>query len=111
MRKQPVADTGYYTALGSGALDAFAADVTTALDNFRAASRRSGLEVAMRLAEDRAPEVADLALGTLRSLVDDHKAQRAQQAKAKPAHKVAQPCLEVSWHVWSVRHPPAHFAD
>lgn len=36
---------GYYTALGHGALDAFAADVTTVLENFKAAAKRSGLEV------------------------------------------------------------------
>ncbi len=36
---------GYYTALGHGALDAFAADVTMVLENFKAATKRSGLEV------------------------------------------------------------------
>ena len=36
---------GYYTALRHGALDAFAADVTTVLENFKTAAKRSGLEV------------------------------------------------------------------
>lgn len=41
----PYLAAGYYTALGNGALNAFAADVTTVLENFKAAAKRSGLEV------------------------------------------------------------------
>ena len=79
---------GYYTSLGGGALDAFMVDVTTALDNFRAASQRSGLEFAAMLADKRAADVADIALATLLSLTDKHKELHADSTKSKPAHKV-----------------------
>lgn len=59
----------------------FAADVTAVLENFKAASKRSGLEVAARLGERKAADVAELALGTLRSLLEQHRSKQGAAAK------------------------------
>ncbi|BDA49369.1 probable lysine-specific demethylase 5A at C-terminar half [Coccomyxa sp. Obi] len=74
-------DAGYYTAQGHGALDAFAADVTTVLENFKAAAKRSGLEIAARLAERKAADVAEAALVTLHSLLEEHRARQDSNTK------------------------------
>ena len=72
---------GYYAALGEGGVDAFAADVTAVLENVKAAAKRSGLEVATRLGERKAADVAELALGTLRSLLDEHRSKQGAAGK------------------------------
>jgi hypothetical protein len=84
--------------MGEGALDAFAADATGALENFRAAARRSGLEFAAELGDRRAADVADLALGTLRSLVEEQRGQQAA-SKTKAAAKVWRPHAAISFSV------------
>lgn len=78
---------GYYALLGDEGLDAFAADVTAVLNNFRVAAKRSGLEIAARLSERKAADVAELALGTLNSLLEQHRAR--QTAAAKGSHGIA----------------------
>ncbi len=88
---------GYYTAVGDEGLDVFAADVTALLDNFRAAAKRPGLEVAARLAERKGADVAELALVTLRSLLEQH---RSKQGAVAPGPKGKQADKAVS-------HPPS----
>ncbi len=62
-------------------MDAFKADVMAALENYRVASTRKGAEFAASLTEKRASELADMALGTLESLIDKHKEALAERAK------------------------------
>ncbi|KAK9918976.1 hypothetical protein WJX75_008430 [Coccomyxa subellipsoidea] len=74
-------DAGFYAALGDEGLEVFAADVTAVLENFKAAAKRSGLEVAARLGERKAADVAELALGVLRSLLEQHRSKQGAAAK------------------------------
>jgi len=80
--------------LGDEGLDAFAADVTAVLNNFRVAAKRSGLEIAARLSERRAADVAELALGTLSSLLEHHRTRQAAAAKGSHGKAtVNHPCV------------------
>jgi hypothetical protein len=69
-------------ALGARALGAFGADVTLALETLRAGAKRGGSDFGARMAERRGAEVADLALGTLRSLLDEARGKAAARADA-----------------------------
>ncbi len=59
--------------------------MTAALENFRTASTRKGAEFAASLTEKKAQELADVALGTLESLVEKHKAALVERAKRHEA--------------------------
>ena len=76
---------GYYAAISQEPMDAFKADVTAALENYRLASTRKGAEFAASLSEKRASELADMALGTLESLIEKHKVAVAECAKRDAA--------------------------
>ena len=64
-------------------MDAFKADVVVALENYRVASRASRTEFAASLAEKKAQDLADVALGTLESLIEKHKGALAERAKQR----------------------------
>ena len=70
-------------AINPDPLDAFASDVTAALENYRVAVRRSGSEFAASMAEKKSSDLADVALTTLKSLVEDHKTRLAKQAESR----------------------------
>ena len=55
--------------------------MTAALENYRVASTRKGAEFAASLTEKRASELADMALGTLESLINRHKGSLAEYAQ------------------------------
>ena len=57
----------------------------TALENFRVASTRKGAEFAASLTEKKAHELADMALGTLESLIQKHRSSLAERAKRNEA--------------------------
>lgn len=59
--------------------------MTAALENYRVASTRKGAEFAASLTEKKAQELADMALGTLKSLVEKHKGALAERAKHSEA--------------------------
>ena len=59
--------------------------MTAALENFRIASTRKGAEFAASLTEKKAQELADMALGTLESLVAKHTGALAERAKRDEA--------------------------
>lgn len=64
-------------------MDAFKADVVVALGNYRVASRASKTEFAASLAEKKAQDLADVALGTLESLIEKHRGALAERAKQR----------------------------
>ena len=74
---------GYYAAISQDPLDAFASDVTGALENYRVAVRRSGTEFAASMAEKKSSDLADVALTVLKSLVEEHKTRLAKQAQLR----------------------------
>lgn len=73
--------TGYYAAISQDPLEAFAIDVTAALETYRTASRQLKTEFAASLAEKKGQDLADVALATLESLMEKHKGLLAERAK------------------------------